>query len=92
MSTPGRVDAGPPADAQPAAEAPGGEPPSPCIGVCRMDEPTGWCAGCLRTLDEIGAWPWLDGAGKRELLLELRQRRLQWRQRLRPEAGAAESP
>ena len=27
--------------------------PSPCISVCRMDERTGWCEGCLRTLAEI---------------------------------------
>ena len=27
--------------------------PSPCIAVCRMDAATGWCEGCLRTLDEI---------------------------------------
>ena len=26
---------------------------SPCVNVCRMDEHTGLCAGCLRTLDEI---------------------------------------
>jgi predicted Fe-S protein YdhL (DUF1289 family) len=30
--------------------------PSPCINICRMDAPSGWCEGCLRTLDEIAAW------------------------------------
>ncbi len=30
--------------------------PSPCNNVCRMDDTTGLCAGCLRTLDEIAAW------------------------------------
>jgi uncharacterized protein len=30
--------------------------PSPCTSVCRMDERTGWCEGCARTLDEIAAW------------------------------------
>ena len=29
---------------------------SPCINICRMDEPSGWCEGCLRTLDEIALW------------------------------------
>lgn len=33
-----------------------GPVPSPCISVCRMDEATGWCEGCLRTLDEVAAW------------------------------------
>lgn len=30
--------------------------PSPCIGVCRVDESGLVCAGCHRTLDEIAAW------------------------------------
>ena len=25
--------------------------PSPCISVCRVDADSGWCDGCLRTLD-----------------------------------------
>ena len=38
---------------------PGGrvdEVPSPCINVCRMDEASGFCEGCNRTLDEIACW------------------------------------
>ncbi|MBC3862703.1 DUF1289 domain-containing protein [Undibacterium jejuense] len=30
--------------------------PSPCVGVCKMDEKAGWCAGCFRTIDELTAW------------------------------------
>ncbi|MDH5338586.1 MAG: DUF1289 domain-containing protein, partial [Rubrivivax sp.] len=33
-----------------------GPVPSPCINVCQMDEATGWCRGCLRTIDEIALW------------------------------------
>jgi uncharacterized protein len=29
---------------------------SPCNKVCAIDEPTGWCLGCGRTLDEITEW------------------------------------
>lgn len=29
---------------------------SPCINVCRMDEGTGWCLGCGRTIPEISNW------------------------------------
>lgn len=29
---------------------------SPCIDVCQMDEASGLCLGCFRTLAEIGAW------------------------------------
>ncbi len=31
-------------------------PPSPCIAVCRLDEATGYCEGCWRTIDEIRDW------------------------------------
>ena len=33
-----------------------GAVPSPCISVCRIDAPSGWCEGCTRTLDEIARW------------------------------------
>lgn len=29
---------------------------SPCTGVCKLDEATGWCLGCARTGDEIAEW------------------------------------
>ena len=37
---------------------------SPCNSVCRMDAATGWCEGCLRTIDEITAWATLSEAEK----------------------------
>ncbi|MGF6965984.1 putative Fe-S protein YdhL (DUF1289 family) [Paraburkholderia sp. WC7.3g] len=43
----------------------GGCVPSPCISVCRMDASTGWCEGCLRTIDEIAGWSMLDDDAKR---------------------------
>ena len=39
--------------------------PSPCISVCRLDSASGYCEGCLRTLDEIAAWGTLDDGAKR---------------------------
>ena len=39
--------------------------PSPCINVCRMDASTGWCEGCLRTIDEIAGWSSFDDDAKR---------------------------
>lgn len=62
--------------------------PSPCISVCRMDERTGWCAGCLRTLDEIAVWSLLDDEEKREVWVDLGRRRVEWR-RLRLAAGGS---
>jgi uncharacterized protein len=49
--------------------------PSPCISVCRMHAASGWCEGCLRTLDEIAAWSVLDDAAKRVVWKQLPQRR-----------------
>lgn len=55
--------------------------PSPCIGVCRMDECSGWCAGCLRSIDEIIAWGRATEAAKREVWQQLRRRALEFRER-----------
>ena len=30
--------------------------PSPCINVCQMDQQSGLCLGCRRTLQEIAEW------------------------------------
>ncbi len=53
--------------------------PSPCVNVCRMHEGTGWCEGCKRTLDEIGAWSVLDEEGKRAVWRRIVARRAEWR-------------
>ena len=44
---------------------------SPCTSVCTMDDSTGWCRGCYRTLDEIAAWSALDDDDKRAVLARL---------------------
>ncbi|MEP6826275.1 MAG: DUF1289 domain-containing protein [Ramlibacter sp.] len=50
--------------------------PSPCISVCRMDAVTGWCEGCLRTLDEITAWGMQDDSARRAVWRRIEQRAL----------------
>jgi uncharacterized protein len=60
---------------------------SPCINVCKMDARTGWCEGCLRTLDEIAVWSALSDTDKRAVVAELAQRRVLWR-RDRPAPAA----
>jgi predicted Fe-S protein YdhL (DUF1289 family) len=52
-----------------------GRVPSPCIGVCRIDEATGLCAGCLRTLDEIAAWFTLDDDARQAVWRAIGERR-----------------
>ncbi len=49
--------------------------PSPCVNICRMDEASGLCEGCLRTIDEIACWSLLDDAEKRGVWQQLDQRR-----------------
>ena len=51
---------------------------SPCTSVCRMNAATGWCEGCMRTLDEIAAWSAMDDRTKRSVwaLLPARRERL----------------
>ena len=49
---------------------------SPCTEVCEMDAVSGFCRGCLRTLDEITAWSALDADAKKAVLAALPARRL----------------
>jgi predicted Fe-S protein YdhL (DUF1289 family) len=49
---------------------------SPCIDVCKMDESSGWCGGCFRTIDEIAAWGALDDESRRAVLARLPARRI----------------
>jgi len=61
------------------------EVPSPCISICRMDAASGFCLGCLRTIQEIAAWSRMGDEDKRSV----------WRAiELRAQAGflAAEAP
>lgn len=51
-------------------------PVSPCIGVCTLDPATGFCLGCRRTIEEIAAWPRLDGAAKRSIVAMLAGRKV----------------
>ena len=50
---------------------------SPCTSVCKMDPRSGWCEGCLRSIDEIIAWGGLDDAAKLRILALLAGRREQ---------------
>jgi len=54
---------------------PGQTVQSPCINICRMSPRTGWCEGCLRTIEEIAAWSGMDDAAKRGVWSELERRR-----------------
>jgi hypothetical protein len=42
--------------------------PSPCIGVCSIDNSSGFCEGCYRTLEEIQQWWDMDNSAKSEVI------------------------
>jgi predicted Fe-S protein YdhL (DUF1289 family) len=60
---------------------------SPCVGVCKIDDDTGFCLGCARTRTEVAAWPSLSEPAQdavwaklpdRLALLSIRVRLLPW--------------
>ena len=52
-----------------------GQLPSPCIGVCVMEDASGLCKGCQRTIDEIIDWGAATESRKRQVWLAILQRR-----------------
>ncbi|MGN6464442.1 MAG: DUF1289 domain-containing protein [Rhizobiaceae bacterium] len=71
---------------------------SPCILVCSIDMKTGYCFGCGRTRDEIGAWLTMAPEARRKVMDELparlatverRPRRETRRARMARERGSA---
>lgn len=49
---------------------------SPCIHLCRIDEQTGLCEGCLRTIQEIIHWADYSEQQRGAVLAELPNRQL----------------
>jgi predicted Fe-S protein YdhL (DUF1289 family) len=44
---------------------------SPCVKVCVIQPETRLCTGCLRSIDEIGAWSRLSPEKRRDIMAEL---------------------
>src|SRR5271170_6369441 len=49
--------------------------PSPCVGICRLDDATGWCLGCARDADELGCWRDLSPAAQARIWTDLPRRK-----------------
>ncbi len=47
---------------------------SPCIKVCKINEQTGFCEGCKRTLEEISEWQKMPDKVKELVLANLKIR------------------
>ena len=41
---------------------------SPCISVCTINEDTGLCVGCFRTIEEIEQWWDMPSEKQREIV------------------------
>ncbi|MCG6150736.1 DUF1289 domain-containing protein [Leptospira bandrabouensis] len=48
---------------------------SPCTKVCMMDPDSGLCAGCYRTIEEIGNWSRMTEEEREKVWNELPQRK-----------------
>jgi len=48
---------------------------SPCNGNCALNIPLGLCEGCLRTKEEIIAWPLMRDEQRRKVLIVVEQRK-----------------
>jgi predicted Fe-S protein YdhL (DUF1289 family) len=47
---------------------------SPCVGVCKIDDDSGFCLGCARTGTEVAAWPSLSSPAQDEVWAKLPER------------------
>ena len=57
-----------------ASKATGHQVASPCVSICNINDDSGLCEGCFRTLDEIAVWAQMDNAAKREVWRRITQR------------------
>lgn len=49
--------------------------PSPCVKLCALNNETGRCEGCLRTMDEIRDWMIMSREQKLNVLAQLENRK-----------------
>ncbi len=49
---------------------------SPCIQYCQIDQDTGLCAGCLRSLEEIAGWTHFSEEERANIMSDLSSRRI----------------
>jgi predicted Fe-S protein YdhL (DUF1289 family) len=47
---------------------------TPCVNICAIDEGTGWCVGCGRTIDEIAKWSSGSSTWRHDVMAALPER------------------
>ena len=55
---------------------------SPCISICEIDQASGVCKGCYRTLEEIATWSRMENQQRWDIVQSLRDRRRSFDQKL----------
>jgi predicted Fe-S protein YdhL (DUF1289 family) len=53
---------------------------TPCVNICLLDEASGTCVGCGRTLAEIAQWATMSDAERRAVMAALAARMTQLEQ------------
>ena len=48
---------------------------SPGVNICQLNSETGYCIGCMRTIDEIADWLEMTNEEKQQVLNQLEERR-----------------
>ena len=48
---------------------------TPCVNICLLDEETGLCTGCGRTIQEIAGWASMSESERREVMAKLPARK-----------------
>ena len=48
---------------------------TPCVQVCEIEDTSGLCKGCNRTLAEVAVWGTLTAAMRRQIIEQLPRRR-----------------
>jgi predicted Fe-S protein YdhL (DUF1289 family) len=50
--------------------------PSPCVGICRLDDATRWCLGCARDTNELASWRTLSPVEQARIWADLPRRKI----------------
>lgn len=48
---------------------------TPCVEICEIDDRSGLCIGCFRSLEEIAVWSGLNSEERRAIMAALPARR-----------------
>lgn len=48
----------------------------PCVGICRLDNATGWCLGCARDTNELASWRTLSPVEQARIWADLPRRKI----------------